>query len=129
MDSINLGYMESVNQKEFKRYCKTLELREDDALIEAYKNAHAEGQAWPEVTEGLRSIGVLDMEIYIFKNRLFMIMDTVVEFDHEVAFAKLAKMPRQAEWEASMARFQRVNPESAADEKWQLIERIFKLGL
>lgn len=37
-------------QISFKRYCKTMELRNDQLLIEAYKKAHAKGAAWPEIT-------------------------------------------------------------------------------
>jgi L-rhamnose mutarotase len=33
-----------------KRYCKTMELRNDSTLIEAYKKAHAKGAAWAEIT-------------------------------------------------------------------------------
>jgi L-rhamnose mutarotase len=54
----------------------------------------------------MKEVGILDMEIYIHGNVLFMIMDTVAEFDHEKAFKELAKKPRQAEWEAHMSQFQ-----------------------
>jgi L-rhamnose mutarotase len=111
----------------FKRFCKTMELRNNPQLIDAYKKAHAKGQVWPEVTEGLREIGVLDMEIYLLGTRLFMIMDTVPHFEHDEAFARLANMPRQSEWETHMARFQDTSAEASADEKWQLMDRIFKL--
>ena len=38
----------------YKRYCKTMKLRNDPALIEAYKQAHAKGAAWPEITRGMK---------------------------------------------------------------------------
>jgi len=114
--------------KNHKRYCKVLSLRNDPQLIEEYKKAHAPGAAWPEITQGMKEVGILDMEIYIRGNQLFMIMETVPEFDHDRAMAELAKKPRQAEWEASMARFQDTSPDASADEKWQLMERIYKLG-
>jgi L-rhamnose mutarotase len=59
----------------------------------------------PEITCGMREIGILDMEIYIHKTRLFMIIDTVPDFDHERAMAELARKPRQSEGEALMSRF------------------------
>ena len=68
------------------------------------------------------------MEIYITGTRLFMIMDTTPGFDHDRAMAELATKPRQAEWEAYVSKFQRTTAEASADEKWQLIERIYKLG-
>jgi L-rhamnose mutarotase len=56
-----------------------------------------------------------------------MIMDTVADFDHNKAMAKLATKPRQSEWEAYVSRFQNTSTEATADEKWQLMERIYKL--
>ncbi|HCI54717.1 MAG TPA: L-rhamnose mutarotase [Bacteroidales bacterium] len=111
----------------FKRYCKTLLLEDDPDLIEAYKRVHAPGAAWPQITQGMKEVGILDMEIYIHGNRLFMIMDTVADFDHEKAMAELAQKPLQAEWEAYVSRFQRTNSNASAGEKWQLMERIFEL--
>lgn len=108
-----------------KRYCQTLELRDDRELIEQYVEAHA--HVWPEIQEGIRSVGILDMQIYIHGNRLFMICDTTDEFDWEKDNARLAALPRQAEWEAYVARFQGCNPNAPSTAKWQLMERIFKL--
>ncbi len=113
--------------KKFKRYCKTLTLKDDQELIIKYKEIHAKGQAWPEITRGMKEVGILDMEIYIYKNRLFMIMDTIPDFDHDQAMFELASKPRQKEWEAYVARFQSTSKNASADEKWQLIERIYEL--
>jgi L-rhamnose mutarotase len=111
-----------------KRYCKTLTLKDDAQLIENYKKVHAPGAAWPEITQGMREVGITDMEIYLFGNRLFMIMDTVSDFDHDKAMNELAKKPRQSEWEAYVSKFQQTSAEATADEKWQLMERIYKMG-
>jgi L-rhamnose mutarotase len=110
-----------------KRYCKTMELRNDAALIDAYKKAHAKGAAWPEITSGMKDVGILDMEIYLLGTRLFMIMDTVAGFNHDEAMAALATKPRQSEWEAHMAQFQDSAADASADQKWQLMERIYKM--
>ncbi len=56
-----------------------------------------------------------------------MIMDTVPEFDHDKAMAELAEKPRQKEWEAWVSQFQDTSKEATADEKWQLMERIFEM--
>ncbi len=111
----------------YKRYCKTLKLEDDPALIEKYKKAHGIGQVWPEIAQGMREVGIIDMEIYIHGTNLFMIMDTVENFDHENAFRDLANKPRQAEWEAHMSQFQKTSSGASADEKWQLMDRIFEL--
>jgi L-rhamnose mutarotase len=114
--------------KHFKRYCKTLSLNDDKKLIEEYKKVHAKGAAWPEITQGMLDVGIIDMEIYLFGTRLFMIMDTVADFDHDKAMTELAKKPRQNEWEKYVSKFQKTSEDATADEKWQLMERIYKLG-
>ena len=110
-----------------KRYCKTLQLRDDASLIATYRQVHAPDAVWPEITQGMREVGILDMEIYLFGTQLFMIMDTEPDFDHDKAMQELAAKPRQAEWEAYVATFQQTAG-TTADAKWQLMERIYKLG-
>ena len=62
-----------------KRYCQTLQLVNDPELIAKYCELHA--HVWPEVIEGQRQVGILDMQIYRFENHVFMICDTVDDFD------------------------------------------------
>ena len=111
-----------------KRYCKTLRLKNDAQLIRDYRAVHAAGAAWPEITQGMREVGIVDMEIYLLHEQLVMIMDTVADFDHDRAMQALAAKPRQAEWEAYVSAFQQSSADATADEKWQLMERIYKLG-
>ncbi|MBR5018091.1 MAG: L-rhamnose mutarotase [Bacteroidales bacterium] len=108
-----------------KRYCQTLELRDEPEMIERYVEAHA--HVWPEIQEGIREVGIVDMQIYRLGTRLFMIMDTVDEFDFVKDNARLATLPRQAEWEAYVAQFQGCDPEAPSTEKWRLMEKIFEL--
>nr|WP_319569820.1 L-rhamnose mutarotase [uncultured Draconibacterium sp.] len=112
----------------YKRYCKTMVLKDDPQLIEEYKKVHAKGNAWPEISKGMKEVGIIDMEIYLFNNRLFMIMDTTADFDHNKAMAELAGKPRQAEWEAFVSRFQVSSEKATANDKWQLMERIYELA-
>jgi L-rhamnose mutarotase len=109
----------------FKRYCKTLTLKDDPKLIEEYKQVHQD--IWPEIPKGMKEVGILDMEIYLYGNRLFMIMDTVLDFDHKAAMNALAQQPRKSEWEAYVSKFQQAPKGASADDKWQLMERIFKI--
>lgn len=111
----------------YKRFCKTLMLADDDKLIEEYKKVHAPGAVWAEITQGMKDVGILDMEIYLSGTTLFMIMDTIPEFDHEIAMKILASKPRQSEWEVYVSEFQQTSKDASADEKWQLIERIYKM--
>jgi len=111
----------------YTRFCKTLTLKNDPELIKAYKKVHDTGAVWPEITKGMREVGITDMEIYLAGNRLFMIMETVPDFNHDKAMAELAKKPRQSEWETYVSQFQNTSAEATAEEKWQLMERIYKM--
>ncbi len=106
-----------------KRYCQTLRLVEDEGMIRKYVEAHR--NVWPEVIAGQREVGIVDMQIYRRGRELFMICDTVDDFDWERDMARLAKLPRQAEWEAYVAQFQGCKADARSDEKWQMMERIF----
>ncbi len=106
-----------------KRYCQTLTLVDNPMLIEKYVDAHA--HVWPEVIMGQREVGIVQMQIYRQGRQLFMIMDTVDDFDFARDMAKLATLPRQAEWEAYVSQFQGAKADARSDEKWQLMERIF----
>ena len=110
-----------------KRYCQTLDLKDDPELIAEYRKRHTENEAWPEVLQGIRSIGILEMEIYILGNRLFMIVETPLDFDWDESFARLAALPRQEEWETYMSIFQVARPGATSAEKWRMMERMFHL--
>ena len=106
-----------------KRYCQTLTLVDNEQMIQKYVEAHA--HVWPEVIQGQREVGILDMQIYRKGRSLFMIMDVKDDFDFQKDMAKLATLPRQAEWEAYVSQFQGCSANARSDEKWQLMERIF----
>ena len=106
-----------------KRYCQTLTLVDDGPMIEKYVEAHA--HVWPEVIQGQREVGILSMQIYRHGRSLFMIMDTVDDFDFERDMARFARLPRQAEWEAYVSKFQGCAAEASSADKWQLMDKIF----
>lgn len=108
-----------------KRYCQYLELRDDKQLIADYVQAHQ--NVWSEIKNGIREVGILDMQIYLHGNKLFMIVDTVDEFDWEKDNARLATLPRQAEWETKMSVYQQAAPDEASHQKWKLMPQVFKL--
>ena len=110
-----------------KRYVQTMDLKDEPALIAEYRRRHSRGEAWPEIQAGIREVGILEMDIYILGTRLVMIVETPLDFDWDSAMARLATLPRQAEWEDYVARFQECAEGSTSDEKWQLMERIFRL--
>lgn len=121
------GYMQKKFDGPTKRFCQTLDLKDDPDLIADYCRLHEQGHVWQEILEGIRSVGILEMEIYLLGTRLFMIVETPTDFDWQAAMARLATLPRQAEWEALTARFQQASANAASAEKWQLMQRIFHL--
>jgi L-rhamnose mutarotase len=121
------GYTTAAHAVPTKRYCQTLDLKEDPALIEEYVRRHSADGSWPEIRAGIRSVGILEMEIYLLGNRLFMIVEAPLDFDWDAAFTRLATLPRQQEWEDYMAVFQEAAANATSAEKWKPMERIFRL--
>ena len=121
------GYIVKEYDQPVKRYCQTLDLKENPELIAEYRRLHSEHVSWKEIRDGIREVGILEMEIYILGSRLFMIVETPLDFDWDTAMAKLATLPRQAEWEDTVAPYQKCLPGSTSDEKWKMMERMFYL--
>ncbi len=104
-----------------------MDLKDSPELIEEYIRCHSQTEAWPEIRAGIRSIGILEMEIYIIGSRLFMIVETPLDFDWKANMDKLSQLPRQEEWENYVSKFQKCPFGSISTEKWELMERIFYL--
>ena len=124
----DFGYIQPPQTKAVKRYCLTLELKDDPELIEEYESWHQPDNIWLEITEGIKSVGIIDSEIYRSGTQLFMILTVPADFDFEKQMTRLAKLPRQAEWEAFMSKFQASDPNASSSEKWVKMKRIFKLS-
>lgn len=106
-----------------KRYCQTLALQQNTELIKKYIEVHS--HVWPEIIDGQHEVGILSMQIYAKGNLLFMIVDTIDDFEWERDMARLSTLPRQAEWEAYVSQFQGCDPDATSAEKWQLLTQIF----
>lgn len=124
-ESAENGYLQKSFDVPVKRYCLTMELENDPELIREYIDWH--DKVWPEVLEGIKQVGILDHEIYRHNNKVFMILVTPADFDFEKQMTKLSTLPRQAEWEAFMSKYQVTTPEASSADKWVRMERIFKL--
>src|SRR5215467_3932864 len=109
-----------------KRYCLTLDLKDDPKLIAEYKRYHE--KIWPEITKSIRDSGINDMEIYLFGTRMFMIMEVDEGFSFEAKTAADSSNLKVKQWEDLMWKFQQALPEAKPGEKWLKMERIFKLG-
>ncbi len=127
MASPSQGYTLTARQAGTKRFCQTLELRDDPELIAAYKQLHDQEHMWQEIIDGIRSVGILEMEIYLLGTRLFMIVETPADFDWIESMTRLATLPGQSRWEELTARYQKAASQAASKDKWQLMERIFHL--
>ena len=121
------GYRVKQYGEPVKRYCQTLDLRDNPELVAEYRRRHSRGEAWPEVIEGIRQVGILEMELYIIGTRLFMIVETPLDFDWDTAMVRLATLPRQQEWEDYMSVLQMSAPGVTSAQKWRLMERMFYL--
>lgn len=121
------GYIQKRYSGTVKRYCQTMDLKDDPELIKRYCEAHDEMHARPEVLEGMREVGILEMELYRLGSRVVMIVETPEDFDWDTAMARLATLPGQADWEEYVAQFQMCKPGQTSDEKWQMMDRIFRI--
>ena len=121
------GYPVKPYDQPVKRYCQTLDLRDNTELIAEYRRRHSESQIWPEIPAGIREVGILEMEIYILGTRLFMIVETPLDFDWDTAMQQLGTLPRQQEWEDYMSIFQQAAAGATSTEKWQPMQRMFHL--
>lgn len=121
------GYIQKQHIGNIKRFVQTLTLNSDEEARREYIKWHSPEHNWKEIRNGIREVGIIEMEIYILGNTLVMIVDTPEDFDWEKAMARLATLPRQAEWEAFVSQFQGCNANATSDEKWQMMQRIFFL--
>ena len=123
----NEGYRVQQYNGPVKRFCQTLDLKDNPELIAEYRRRHSEGEAWSEIIDGIREVGILEMEIYLLGTRLFMIVETPVDVDWDEAMTRLSTLPRQQEWEDYMSEFQVAAQGASSNDKWQMMERIFHL--
>jgi len=107
------------------RYCFTLDLKEDKKLIDTYKQYHR--SVWPEVKDSLRDTGVINLEIYLVANRLFMIMEVDDDFTFEAKKKADLANAKVQEWEKLMWNFQQALPWAKTGEKWVIMDQIFEL--
>ncbi|GGF67443.1 L-rhamnose mutarotase [Wenyingzhuangia marina] len=83
---------------------------DDPELIELYKQYHSQGSSWSEITKSIKDSGIIDMEIYILANRLFMIMEVDESYSSERKQMMDAANPKVQEWEKLMWQFQQAPP-------------------
>ncbi|MGV3657279.1 MAG: L-rhamnose mutarotase [Chitinophagaceae bacterium] len=110
-----------------KRYGLALDLTNDCNLIAEYEAHHR--KVWPEILESIKGAGIVDMEIYRWGNRLFMMMEVDENFSFETKATADAANPKVQEWEALMWKYQQALPGAQPGEKWQLMKPLFSLSM
>jgi len=106
-------------------FAQAIDLADDPARIDEYLRHHR--AVWPEVTDGLRAIGIRGMRIWRGGTRLFMVVETDDDFD-PARYQDYAADPRTGEWDALMRTFQRPAPFAKPGEWWAQLEEVFDLS-
>lgn len=109
-----------------KKFCLTLDLKNDSQLIEEYKIHHQ--KVWPEIIQSIHDSGIVDMEIYLLGNRLCMVIEADDVFTFEGKSEADLNNEKVQEWEKLMWDYQQVLPLAKPGEKWMLMEKIFELN-
>jgi len=108
-----------------RRYCLTLDLKDDPELIAEYRRYHE--KVWPEILQSIHDSGIESMEIYLLGTRMCMFMEVNERFSFEAKTAADLANPKVQEWERLMWKYQQALPQAQPGEKWLLMERIFKM--
>ena len=59
------GYVQRLSEGKIKRYVQYLDISDDPALIAEYRKWHSEAHHWKEVRDGIREVGILEMELQL----------------------------------------------------------------
>ncbi|PWB21932.1 L-rhamnose mutarotase [Flavobacterium sp. HTF] len=108
-----------------QKFCLALDLKDDQKLIEEYKELHQ--NVWPEIIKSIKDSGITVLDIYCSGNRLFMIIEANADFTFHKKSEMDANNEKVQEWETLMWKFQQALPWAKQGEKWVLMDKIFEL--
>lgn len=108
-----------------KRYCLTLDLKDDPILIAEYEKYHQ--KVGEQILKSIKDSGIESMQIYRLHTRMMMIIDAQDDFSFEVKAKMDAENPKVQEWEALMWKYQQALPMAKDGEKWMLMDLIFNI--
>ena len=114
-----------LSMKKNYRLALTLDLKGDLRSREEYIKLHK--AVWPEIKASILQAGIIDMNIYNFGNRLFMVMQVDESFSFERKVALDAVNSKVQEWEELMWKYQKPIAGAKSGEKWVLMDEIFSL--
>lgn len=107
-----------------KKYCLTLDLKDDAKLIAEYEAYHQ--NVWSEILKSIKDSGIESMQIYRLGTRMMMLIEATDDFSFEKKGAMDAANPKVQEWEELMWKYQQALPMAKEGEKWMLMEKIFE---
>lgn len=108
-----------------KRFCLTLDLKNDPDLIAEYESHHK--KVWPEILKSIKESGIQHMEIYRLGTRLFMVVEADDGFSFDRKNESDKANPKVQEWEQLMWKYQEPLKQASSGEKWMLMDKIFDL--
>ena len=108
-----------------KSFAQALDLKDDPALIAAYREHHR--HVYPEVTAALRAAGSGRMKIFLLGTHLFMYFEAPDEFSPERDYMAYAADARCIAWETLMRGLQQRVPEARPGDWWTPMELVFDL--
>ncbi len=106
------------------RYCLTLNLKDDQELIEEYEQYHQ--NVWPEVEATFEKAGIENMEIYRYRTRLVLIIEVNDSFSFEKWDRINEESEKVQEWEELMWTYQAPLEDAGEGEKWKQMDRIYE---
>ena len=99
-------------------------LKDDPDLQRQYQEYH--DNAWPDVVECIKEIGVENLHIWQTGRQLFMVAEVSESFDFEAGLgAYLDLSPCCREWESIMDGFQEAPPNAKLGEKWAVLDHVY----
>ena len=109
-----------------RRFCLTLDLKDDPKLIAEYRRYHE--KIWPGITRSIKDSGIEALEIYLFGARMFMIMEVNEHFSVEAKGRADQSNLKVQEWENLMWRFQQSLPPGETRGKMAADGKDFRVG-
>lgn len=109
-------------QSEPKKIAMTLNIKPE--LLEEYIEHHANPR--PHIQAALRTVGIRNLSLWNWGERLFYYAEYVGEEPFEVAMSRYAEMEGVKEWEDLMHKYQDKIPGSSGDVWWQECRLVYE---
>ncbi|MBT3994346.1 MAG: L-rhamnose mutarotase [Chloroflexi bacterium] len=106
-----------------KSIAQVTDLIDDPEIIAKYEEYHR--NAWPEIREKQKAIGIERMEIFRSGNHLFMYITAPDDFDFDADFIGFKPTPRNQEWQDIMSTMLQKVPEATDGELWSRVPTVF----